>query len=75
MKNLDRWVAAYMAMDQRRREENLDLAEADAIEHPAATLLKLRSFANGDNVVYLRRALGGPHNFGAPLVVGPIKKR
>lgn len=29
-----RWVTAYRSMDQRRREENLDLAEADALDHP-----------------------------------------
>ncbi|MFC0132004.1 hypothetical protein [Massilia eurypsychrophila] len=29
-----RWVRAYQKMDHRRREENLDLAEADAQCHP-----------------------------------------
>jgi hypothetical protein len=42
-----RWVMAYRAMDQRRREENLDLAEADAMAHPRRTAPSMRLITGG----------------------------
>lgn len=75
MKNLDRWIAAYVAMDQRRREENLDLAESDALDHPAAASRKLRLLANSGNVIHLRDAVGRLHDFGTAIIVSSVKKR
>lgn len=42
MENLERVVAAYIAMDQRRKNENLETMEADAKLYPAVTVPNLR---------------------------------
>lgn len=42
MENIERVIAAYKAMDQRRREANLRMMEIDAKRHPdRARLLRL----------------------------------
>lgn len=35
MKNFERWKAAYLGMDDRRRHEHLEMAEGAALDHPA----------------------------------------
>ena len=73
MKNLDRWIAAYKAMDQRRRDENLDLAEADAIAHPAVRGPVLRLVANGAALHNLGDAVGSAKDLLPTVIVRPVK--
>lgn len=46
MENLDRVIAAYKAMDQRRKAENLALLELDAKKHPEKRPQLLRLVSN-----------------------------
>ena len=46
MENLDRVIAAYIAMDQRRKAENLVLLELDAKKHPEKQAQTLRLVVN-----------------------------
>jgi hypothetical protein len=47
MKNLDRWMAAYVAMDDEARSDNLMFAESAALAHPAKAPLALSLVAGG----------------------------
>lgn len=42
MENLPKIIAAYIAMDQRAKDDNLKTMEADAIRYPAPGIPKLR---------------------------------
>lgn len=75
MKNLDRWILAYQTMDQRRREENLDLAEADAKAHPDRKPASLRLVSNGVRADELRDTLRGSQDFIPSLAVSAVCER
>ncbi|OFA08799.1 hypothetical protein DUPY_04750 [Duganella phyllosphaerae] len=46
MENLARVIAAYKAMDQRRKDENLRLLELDAKKHLEKQRVSLKLVAN-----------------------------
>lgn len=48
MENFERWKAAYIAMDDRRRHESLVMAEGAAIDHPAKIRRSLLLVSNSD---------------------------
>lgn len=50
MENLDRIIAAYIAMDKRRKNENLETMEADAKLHPEKVVTKLRLVVRNNSV-------------------------
>lgn len=66
MKNLDRWVAAYIGMDERRRRENLPFMEDTALRYPAEKPQKkppkLTLAADNSLRAPTRHALGIPHD-------------
>ena len=73
MKNLARWILAYETMDQRRREENLALAEEDARLHPEMRAPILRLVSNGLSGHDSRHLASGPQNLIPTFVVCPVE--
>jgi len=74
MKNIDRWNAAYTAMDDQCREDLLAFAEASACAHPSRkpSLLYLASSCGGLHPSL--KPLSKAHDIPAPaLVKGVIK--
>lgn len=74
MQNLDRWVAAYIAMDQRRRAESLIFMEDTARTYPNKKPAKLSLVANGAGGSGVSLNLSEAHDTLAPLSVCEIVK-
>jgi hypothetical protein len=66
MKNLDRWIAAYVAMDNESRVDHLTFAESSARAHPRPPALFLA--ASGGGIALGQQALKVSQNI-APLAL------
>lgn len=76
MKRRERWIAAWDAMDERRQNENLELAESDALDYPAKRVPKLRLLTVGDGDLRDHRdSLRNLHDASPAFVVRSIEKR
>lgn len=62
MENFERWKAAYIAMDDRRRHESLVMAEGAAIDHPAKTRRSLLLVSNSDRSYDTGDGLSSTHD-------------
>lgn len=72
MHNMDRWVTAYVGMDDRRRQEMLMFAEDTAATYPHKKPVRLSLVANNGPRVSIRLKLGEPSNALAPIGVGKV---
>ncbi len=73
MDKLDRWIAAYVRMDQRRKDENLALAESDAEDYPSMKPPTLTLAADNSELSNTRNLLRDFHNSRAPIRIRPMK--
>lgn len=69
MKNFERWKAAYVAMDDRRRGESLAMAEGAAQDHPALPKRLLLVVANSGVSNYSGDSVCGAHDRFPPVLV------
>lgn len=74
MKNLDRWIAAYIAMDDESRGDHLKFAESSAHAHPARRTPALILAVSNGGVTASPKPLNEPHNVSTlTLVKGVVK--
>lgn len=69
MKNLDRWVAAYVAMDDEARADHLTFAESSALAHPARKLTSLYLAASGSGLGAREHSLKVSDGIAPPALV------
>lgn len=74
MHNLEKWIAAYIAMDDRRRREMLMFAEDTAATYPGKKTTRLSLVADNSLSGGVRLNLGEPGNALAPLGIGKVVK-
>ena len=74
MQNLDRWIAAYEAMDARRRRLNLIGMEGQARRFPAKKRPKLSVVAGGAGLGGVRDVLDVGHDGRPKLGIASIVK-
>ncbi|NML62250.1 hypothetical protein HHL21_14430 [Massilia sp. RP-1-19] len=74
MENFERWKAAYIAMDERRKWENLIIAEGAAADHPAETKPPLLLVANSGGAHDAGHSLSRTHDRSTPILVRAVSK-
>jgi len=73
MDNFERWKAAYIAMDDRRRGECLSIAEGAAADHPARKTTSLLLVSNSNRLYDTGDSLRGSENRLPPVVVRAVE--
>ena len=73
MNNLEQWVGAYLAMDDRRRKEMLKFAQAIAAAHPSKKTARLSLVSSGDGLGASMNLRQG-HDASAPVRVCKVVK-
>lgn len=83
MTKIERWMAAFEAMDDRAQAEHLMMAEAAARAHPRrqdkrqekrqATESRLALVASNMIVIRPAQSLGKPEHVGSATIIGAVK--
>lgn len=74
MTMLERWVAAFEAMDDQARRDNLRFLEGSARRNPRHKTPILKLIHNPASNLAAGGIFGKPNDFGAPPRVAPVVK-
>ena len=73
MENFERWKAAYIGMDDRRRRESLVMAEGAARDHPAAIKRSLLLVSNSGILYDTGDDLSSSHDRPTAVVIRAVE--